>query len=204
MEQVKLIKRFGAYVVDAIIVIIVLSLVSNIRFINPNYDKYVETYNKYIELSTDYLNKDIEEKEYVKEANQIYYDMSKYNVTNNIACLIIILLYFGIFQKYNHGQTIGKKLMKLRLVSIDDKEINLLNIILRYSIIYLIEIGSVLVMLCSIILVFILNSNYYMTTIVILNSIIMFISIISYVMITVRKDHRGLHDIICHTKVINE
>lgn len=204
MEKVKLIKRFGAYVIDAIFVLLVISLVSNIRFINPKYDKYMETYNKYIELSTDYINQDIKEDEYVKEANTLYYDMTKYSLPNNIASIAIILLYFGVFQKFNKGQTIGKKLMKIKLVSNNDKELTLIQVILRYSIIYLIEIGSVITTLLSIILVFIINVKYFMIVMGVINVIIMIISIISYVMIMVRSDNRGLHDLICKTKVINE
>ena len=41
----------------------------------------------------------------------------KYSVSYNIVIIIGLFAYFGLFQKYNNGQTIGKKIMKIKRLS---------------------------------------------------------------------------------------
>ena len=43
-------KRIIAYILDILLVTLVATLISQVKFINPNLDKYMETYDEYREL----------------------------------------------------------------------------------------------------------------------------------------------------------
>ncbi len=204
MEQVKPIRRLTAYFIDLLLVVVVFSLVINIHFINPHYDKYLESYENYQKLTEKYINQELTEKDFMKQANLAYYDMAKYSVNINIAEIIVVLLYFGLFQKFNKGQTIGKKIMKMKVVNNNKETPSIIQLFIKYTISALPEMGCALTLLLSSILVYVLNANYYLIITVILSSIIMIANIVSYIMIIARKDHRSLVDMICKTNVINE
>ena len=46
--------------------------------------------------------------------------------------LALGIVYFGVFQAISNGATLGKKLLHIRIVSIDGSEFSALNSILRY------------------------------------------------------------------------
>jgi len=63
------------------------------------------------------------------------------NMLKNLVPIIQILtgiqlalgvLYFGVYQAISNGATLGKKLLHIRIVSIDGSEFSVLNAILRY------------------------------------------------------------------------
>ena len=63
------------------------------------------------------------------------------NMLKNLVPIIQILtgiqlalgvLYFGVYQPISNGATLGKKLLHIRIVSIDGSEFSVLNAILRY------------------------------------------------------------------------
>ena len=195
MQEAKSYKRLCAYLVDLLLVTFVITLTVNIRFLNPVYDKYITAYN---------IENEINEKEFIAKANDAYYNVTKYGISNNIIGSIIILLYFGVFQKYNKGQTIGKKLMKIKIVTNENNNPKLLTLLLRYTILYLPQLGSVVIAIVNSILVLLLSKNYYFMISNIISTIFIVFSIISYSMIILKKNHQGLHDIIFKTKVINE
>ena len=41
-------KRISAFLIDILFLFIVINLIMSIKFINPYYDKYVESYENYI------------------------------------------------------------------------------------------------------------------------------------------------------------
>ncbi len=204
MQEAKSYKRLCAYLVDLLLVTFVITLTVNIRFLNPVYDKYITAYNKYSDINMQYIENEINEKEFIAKANDAYYNVTKYGISNNIIGSIIILLYFGVFQKYNKGQTIGKKLMKIKIVTNENNNPKLLTLLLRYTILYLPQLGSVVIAIVNSILVLLLSKNYYFMISNIISTIFIVFSIISYSMIILKKNHQGLHDIIFKTKVINE
>ena len=112
--------------------------------------------------------------------------------------------YFGLFQKYNSGQTIGKKIMKIKVVDKDGKDPSLGKYFLRILPMYYISIGSVIPFALSSILVFVINSLVFSVIYSVLVYAFVILGIISFVMVYVRRDNRGLHDIISGTKVISE
>lgn len=200
MENKQIIwKRIVAYAIDILLITLVVSMFSSVKLFNPRIDNYNKEYKEYVTLTEKYQDKKITKKKYEIQYNKIYYKLQQNSVYYNIIYLVMIILYFGLFQYLTKGQTIGKKLMKLKVTSKDDKrELTIFNYILRslllYSTIYyvLLTIG-----------VFIFNVgiySHYATGIYYAN---MMLELIIIYLVFTRSDMRGLHDIVANTKVIS-
>lgn len=195
-------KRISAYLIDILFIFIVIGLISEIKFINPYYDKYIEAYEKYNEILEDYTNEKISDKEFNNYYNKNYYLVSKYSVSYNVVIIAAILLYFGLFQKYNNGQTLGKKLMKIRVINNNGvNKVSLIRFIVRTLSIYYIYIGGIIPLIINSILVYIINENSFMNITTIISYLFLLVSIISFIFICIKKDERGIHDILANTKV---
>ena len=190
-----------------------------IKLLEESYkDKEIneEEYNKLIENETykkiiisKYEDNKISAGEYKKIVEKINsefdlvakdytYILGKEGVSNSIITLVCTLLYFGVIQYFLKGQTIGKKLLKLKVVSASDKKINILNYLLRSLI-----VNDVLLNGIGIIFLLTTSKNIYTSA---SNTISLLISIIEAIIIFLvmtREDERGLHDLLFNTKVIS-
>lgn len=123
-----------------------------------------------------------------------------------ILALLIYIYYFCLFplsihKKFEHGQTLGRKLMKINVVKNNDEQANLVNLLLRDFVgVFMLQgmLTSVNVYIMSLIQMFFtvsiipyFYSVYY---------VCMFASII---LLFVTKNNRNLQDLISYTKVIN-
>jgi len=204
MEKKIFFKRISAYLIDIMFVFLIISLINEIRFINPNYDKYIESYNAYLETVEDYTNEKITDEEYLELYKDSYYLINKYSISYNIVIVLVIVLYFGVFQRFTNGQTIGKKLMKIRVVSRSDKNLGITNYLLRIIPMYFIYIGGILPIIINSILIFVVNKSTYMNVSMIISYINLFVFVFSVILIFVKKDGYGLHEIISNTRIEEE
>lgn len=203
-KYVNISKRLSAYLLDIFLIYFLLTLISNIRFINPSYNNLMETSNEYTDTLEKYESKEISEEELLTLNKDYVYKITKYSISTNIACILVIFAYFGLFQKYNNGQTLGKKIMKIKVVGDNQETVSIGKYFLRILPMYYIFIGSVLPLaISSLIVNFVGATNFSL-----INSIIIYIffgiGITSFVMMNIRKDKKGLHDLISGTKVIFE
>ena len=194
-------KRISAYLLDIFFIYLLLSLITSIRFINPTYEKFQESYEKYSEVTKRYYDKEITLNEYQELNKDNFYNVTKYSVSSTAAIIVVIFLYFGVFQKYNQGQTLGKKIMKIKVSSNDDKDVSIWKYFLRILPNYYVFIGSVVALLINSILVFVIGSNYYMTISSMVTYVFFGIGVVDFVMMLFRKDKRALHEVISNTKV---
>lgn len=203
-SSTRIFARFGAYVIDMFIIAILISLVTSIRFLNPHYEEYQETYEKYTEYYTNYLNGSITLEEYTNSTDDIMVNLYKYGFTNYIIALVIVIGYIGVFQKYNKGQTIGKKLFKLKVVSLENKDITIDKFIMRIFPMYIISYGGIFSLIACILFPYTLSVNVFIkwiSAVTIANTLMGFIDVEFAI---IRKDKRAFHDIISNTKVIDE
>lgn len=192
-------KRFLAYVIDIFLVTFIAFIIIQIPVINPYLDRYEKKYNEYIEIQEKYENKKISEKEYNKESRNLSYTLDKYNFPYTVVTTACLFGYFILFQYYNNGQTLGKKLLKLRVKGYNDKKIGFKNYLIRSLLLNNIII-NILMLLCLLITD---KSIYYYSTYVI--SIIQIIFMYANIIVLLfRKDNRGLHDVVSGTLVIEE
>ena len=215
------IKRFVAYAIDILIVSMISSLITSNTLINKDFKKYMDTYEKYEEVVDKYeddkeaLNDALEyeaitDDEYdikLEELNETFdkdnvnynYKLIKLSIVSTIVSILVILLYFVVIQYYFNGQTVGKKIMKLRVVSNSSKKLNILNYLFRSLI-----LNSVLINTLSIIMVFALSKNNYLIYNEIIYVVNYIIEMAIIFMMGFNKDNRGLQDYVANTKVIYE
>ena len=187
-------KRVAAYFIDAMIVSIIAGIISS-GFTNSKYEKSVEEYEI---LTEKYVAQEITSDEYMTEYGKLIYDMQKSSVVVSVVTISATIAYFIVFQYLNKGQTIGKKLLKLK---VKEKEN---NPSLKAIIIRTIMINSIFSGTLGIILLYILNKDNYYMGYSLISSIEMLFIFISALFILYRKDKLGLHDIIAKTEVIEE
>ena len=191
-------KRLLAYIIDILIVGFIASAISSIEVINPYYDNYIEAYEKYSK-EMDSLNEDnvfdkIKSEEFVLD----YQNVLKYGVYSSVICITCYILYFGGFQKWNKNQTVGKKLMRLKVVNKNNKDdVRLWQYILRTIIVYNLLFNSL-----SVVVSYMFKGNLFFTTSIITSIIGYVITYVGYIMILFRKDGCGFHDLVRGTKVV--
>ncbi len=195
--QTTFFKRAFAYILDFVIISLFVSLLSFVPFLNPNRVQYSEKYNELLEVRDQYVDNKISQEEFEQAYKPIAYEIYRLN-TNYVAIdLVCVMLYFGVFQYLFEGQTLGKKLFGLRVVSNNKNKLSMLNFILRA-----IVLCNVFVSIALQCIVHFMNAeNYYP----VYNNVNLVGTIILYIilfMVLVRQDGRGIHDLVGGTKVI--
>ncbi len=191
-------QRLLAYLIDYIIISLIFSLFAlsfNTTTLNDINDQINETMNKIVNIDT--------EKDNLEQLNNQLIDLQyKYQQESKTATaisLLITFVYFTIFQYLNKGQTIGKKILKIKVVNKEEKEPNFLTMFLRTFI-----VQGILTTTISLLAIFILTKELYMETYVILNSTMSIFVVVCALMVLYRKDRRGLHDMMAGSQVIKE
>ncbi len=192
-------KRICAYLLDVFLIYVFLTLLVNIRYLNPYYEKYNESYTRYNEIVEKYYNKEISFEEMQEQNMDNYYDINRYSISNNIEIVVLLFLYFVMFQKYNNGQTLGKKIMKIKVVG--DNKTNIWRYLLRMLPMYFILVGGIIPLIINSSLILLLSKEIYLKISQVVTYVFLGIGIIDFVMITMNKDKKGLHDIISKTTV---
>lgn len=188
-------KRLGAFIIDYFIVIFIISMIT-MGFSSSATNNISKQAS---ELVSDYQNEKITAEEYTEEYSKLSYELQKSNVNMNIASITLYVGYFIIFATLNRGQTLGKKLFKIKVVSKDNKDVNVWNMLIRSLLIY-----NLISAIFSVIFVNFLSVDAFTNVYMIIGYIEYFIMIVSFFMVTYKKDGRGLHDIIAGTNVIEE
>lgn len=207
-----ILRRIMAYFIDIILVVMVSTLITSNKYIDINYSKYQKVYNEYKTCYDEYesLLKDskeekLDEKEsdkldkYEEKLNNYSYRLSKLSFVPRFMGIILSLFYFVVLQFYFNGQTLGKKIMKLRVVSNDNKNINIFSFLIRSLIVNETFISSL-----NLICILFLSKNVYFTYSKVIYFVTYFIEILIVFTIIFSKDNRGIHDILANTKVIDE
>jgi uncharacterized RDD family membrane protein YckC len=188
-------KRLGAYILDAVIVSLIFSVLT--MFIKES-NNLINLNNQLNTISENFINKTITMKEYFNQYSSIEYLISKEMFLQNLFSLILMIGYFVILPYYYNGQTIGKKLMKIKIVKEDDK-LTINDLALRS----LLSNGIAMTFI-ELALIFLIKDTAYFITISILSFIQFLLVITSIFMILYRKDKKALHDIVCKTLVVDE
>lgn len=206
MNNIKL-KRFTAYLIDLIIISLLITLLGQIKFLNPFESKYenvakeYETYyeDNFSDTKSLSLN-DLTDKKYLN----LIHDLSYYSMSYTIIEIIVIISYFTLFPLFFNGQTIGKKICKIKIVNnIEKNKLSFINLLIRtilypiWTSIILYTTLSNIILLLSVI--FFKGIVYFYTNLII--SIVFAIYSYIDVIMLFAKD-KSLHDLISNTKVI--
>ena len=192
-------KRILAYVIDTIFIVLITTLINNITFINPKLNDYNKHYDEYIKIQEDYKNKEIDKDKYAIEIKEYNYILTKEGLISSIITISSLIIYFGILPYFLKGQTLGKKALHIKIVSNKDKQLNIGNYLLRMVI-----LNNIIFRILNVSGVYFLNKNSFYIYSSVISYIESLIETIIIFMVILRKDNRGLHDMISGTKVIEE
>ena len=175
-------------------------------------DKKIEENELNFEIPERYKSIELEVKEYsdedISKLNRkiidTYQDVAiepatmrqRYSVPASIISIVVLVLYFGVLQYFLKGQTIGKKLFKLRVISTADKDISIINYILRALL-----VSASIFTIANSIMCWVLNMNTYAYA---YNYLFDFQTIYYGIFIVVflfTEDNRSVHDYLLKTNV---
>lgn len=190
------IKRLIAYFIDFMIITFISSMIFALPMFKEDYNEYTKVYEEYTTEMTNELNSGSAEVNDEKLLS-LNYKVLKSTTKLSIITLTVTIIYFGIIAYLLKGQTLGKKLFKIKVT---DLEGNLPNpgLFMLRSIILTNFIPQVV----SLFILILASEKTYIDTNVYISYITMLLYFLIVGFIIFRTDERGLHDIICKTKVI--
>lgn len=187
-------QRFLAYLIDGLIVSAVLFIFS--VFLTS--EKYQELSKEEEEVITLLAEEKIEIEEYIEKVEDIEYHIDKESFNTTLVGLVLNVGYFIVFQYLNKGQTVGKRIMKIKIIKQNGK-LEAKDIVVRALI-----VNSILSTIVILVAVLFMNKELYFTTKTIISALESLFILISAMMILYRKDKLGLQDMITKTEVISE
>lgn len=186
-------KRIFAYGIDVIIVTIVSAFIFSFVTVATSSEEYINSYENYMTVTNNYLNDEATEDEVINAE----YEMMLSSKNLNIIKIATTLTYFSILPFLMNGQTLGKKLTKIKVVSNNEKPLHPGLMFLRGIIVSLvfIDLINILTLMLSTRNVW-YNLTYFTSAL----TYTMYLVLVEIAII--RKDKRSLHDLISNTKVI--
>ena len=187
------IKRIFAYLLDIFFVSLISSLIVMIPIFNYNAPAIQEKTNEMYDSLLTTGSSDPDEDILIEKL----YDLEKESSSLTVVTAFVTFIYFGVIGFINNGQTLGKMITKLRVVPVKDNKLNPGLYIIRTLL-----ITSIIPQIINIASLSLMNANtwYNLTSIVSQVQEFFFLIILGFMIF--RDDERGLHDIICQTKVI--
>ena len=103
--------RMISFLIDTIIVSLLLGLLT---FWVPESKAYTEAMESQNDLLIEYSENKIDFNTFVDKNIQNQYIVDKESILSTLVFCVISIGYFGTFAYYNNGQTLGKKLLKIK------------------------------------------------------------------------------------------
>ena len=187
-------QRFVAFMIDLFLVSALTSLVTTFIPTNGTIDKLYDQQTKIIE---NYTSQKITMEEYVNQLVDISYDIAKQTGIATLIGIAISLLYYVLYVYKNDGQTIGKKMMKIKIEKKNDEQLTMNDLLFRTMI-----LQGTLVSIIGFCTILFLDKDTYLATNSLLNLVQYSILLISFFLIAFTKEKQGLHDKLVGTVVV--
>lgn len=192
--KASIMKRIVGYLIDVIILFLLMSIISPII---PTFGDADKLQDRTLTLSEELLDNKITSEEFMKEAENINYDISKSAYLTDIASICIYLGYFVIMPLLTGGQTLGKKLMKLKIKKVDDAPLTINSLLIRAVVLYGIA-NSII----NLVLLLTVSKTSYLQISGYVNIVFSIVIIATFFMMLTRKDGRGIPDLLANTEVV--
>jgi len=187
-------KRLFAYLFDFLLLFFVVMLISVLL---PKGN--ISTLKNELEIiEQSYLFNTIDQQTYLNETSLIMSKMFKENVLSIMINIVFIILYFIVLPFINKGQTIGMKVLNIKIVNNKLETPSLNELVLRNIVTN--GLGYLIIVLS---IYYIIPKNIFFITISLLAIIQLLLVIISSFMIIYKKNRKGIQDLISNTKVID-
>ncbi|MBQ8131572.1 MAG: RDD family protein [Bacilli bacterium] len=188
-------KRLIAYLIDAFLISLAASLLS-MPFVDTSNDEKMQ--KEVMEITESLMQDEISVNTYLTEYSSLYYQINRNQGIVVLVSLFLEVAYYIALQFYMGGQTIGKKIARIKVVA-NDGELTMNTLIARSFL-----IDSILMHIISLICITFLkvpmNYFYVVGTFEAVQLGFLFVTVL---MVMYSKDKRGVHDRITNTSVIN-
>ena len=195
IDKPSFLKRIVAYLIDMILVALLATAISMVFVDNS---KYKGRTQELMKLTQSYIDQEVTKEEYSEQFDNLNYYLTKDGVGTTIVNCSVALVYYVILCYFCHGITLGKYLMKLQIVSSNDKELNMGHYLIRG-----LFVNLILSNLISIIFVYTMNKETFINIYPKASNILTLFLLASVLFVMYRNDGRGLHDLVSNTKVIS-
>ena len=187
-------KRLGAFIIDSLILSFVFAVIT--MGFKLDTKSITEEVNNILEQ---YESGEITIEEYLDKTLELNYELQKSSLVVNSLNIVLYVGYFIVFGYLNKGQTIGKKICKIKVVNKKNDKLSIWNMLVRSLFIY-----GIFTLIYSVIFVNIFNKEIFGYSYVIVSYLEIIFMTVVFFMVLYKKDGRGLHDIIANTNVIEE
>lgn len=188
------IKRVVAFIFDIILISVLVSFICS-PFLD--YDSIANLNENVTEILVDYSEGSINTETYISSASSLLFRLARKQGLISLITIFLNVLYFVVYQFYNNGQTVGKKILGIKVVSNDSRELTFDNYIYRSFI-----INSILIDIFVFILLIFASQDLYISGVGLLGIINFILIFICGFMIIFNKEKRGLHDLVGNTRVV--
>ena len=185
--------RCFAYLIDAFLVLLLSTFLAT-PFVNTS--KITSLAQNSRELVEQYSKGEVSDKEYEVEISNLEYQIATNMELINLMGVFIGLIYYVVLPLYNNGQTLGKKLMKLKIISTYG-DLNSNQLVFRSFI-----ANSILLNLLSIIFLMFASRDVYTTCVSLFTMAQYTITAVSVFMVVFDKNGLSIHDGVVRTKVV--
>ncbi len=203
-EKALFFQRFVAFLIDMLLVSVVASFIvtpfidtKKTAELNNEINAFTQEFQEYY-TSGEFAKDEDKVDEYVSRYTSLYYESARQNGTASLISIFLGVLYFVVYQTLRKGQTLGKRLMKIRVVS-EEGELSYNQMIFRSFL-----ANFIIFDLMGFVLMLFGSKHVYFYSVAIITMIQFIMIVISAIMIMNKNDGRALHDKIVHTKVIRE
>ncbi len=188
-------KRVVAYIIDYFIVALIASLFARVQILNPQYDEYMKEYQNY----TESLKEIMTDESGAEKLESMSYDLAKKSININIISLVVSVIYFVGFQFINKGQTLGKKILKLKLIDTENEKLRFYQVLLNSAV-----INNLVTTGLTILFITYMSKATYLKYSQVLQLLEIGLLLGSLAFMIMRNDGRGLHDLLAKTNVVKE
>ena len=193
LKRASFIKRLCAYAIDFLIILMVTSIIT-IPFTDSK--EVLKIQDEANTIMEQYQAGEITPNEYLARYSDVYYKLGKESGITTFVEIIIGILYFVVLQLYNKGQTFGKKIMNIKVIS-NNGDLSMNQMIFR-------------ALICNTILLNIINFGFITfasksvytgvsSTLTMFQYVITFISIL----LATTAEGRTIHDRLANTRVVS-
>ena len=123
------------------------------------------------------------------------------NIFVGIICLAVAFGYYYLLPLLWHGQTLGKKLTRIKVVGYDGSEVTPMQLFVRQIIMMTLIEGSLFTSTTTIHQM--LSSMINIKVVSMISRCGLFISIVTIILLAVTNSHQALHDFVANTMVVS-
>lgn len=195
-EKASALERLLAIIIDLFIISAISLMLTSWM---PVSDTYKAAQKRLDQINEKRKSKEINDNDWQKQYEEENYIINRESIIQTSVNMTIMFGYYVVFVYYYKGQTIGKKILKIRVVDEEGNNPTFLTLLLRAGI-----INNLFFSIISSVMIFIVSKEIYFKYFSQFSMVMVLVLLFSLFMIIIRKDRRGIHDLLLKTDVVKE